>query len=270
MPVRGVEDILITPDSTFSYDDNSGFDWNASYVSPNRPYSPLRVIQTQTYDPGRFTPPPPIFPTVRIIEPEAESVDDPQDSGAPTVSAPVVIPPDLGPTTTVYEDVPGGIYETERAETDWDAVYDAYVILNEPEIEEDVPLHHEIIDWGVDILSGVAGGILDPAGIGQAIQTAYAPSWLTGPTGTTVTGIPSLGQQTPNVQATGVSMPVAGCPPTGPKYGKICLATGVVTPLRRRRRRRLLTSSDIKDLSALKSIVGGAALQAAVTQAVRR
>jgi len=63
---------------------------------------------------------------------------------------------------------------------------------------------------------------------------------------------------------------MAGCPPVGPKYVKVCVATGVASPLRRRRRRRLLTSSDIKDLSALKSIVGGAALQGAVVQAVRR
>ena len=62
----------------------------------------------------------------------------------------------------------------------------------------------------------------------------------------------------------------AGCPPVGPKYAKICLATNEITPLRRRRRRRLLTSSDIKDLAALKAIVGGAALQGAVVQAIRR
>ncbi len=61
-----------------------------------------------------------------------------------------------------------------------------------------------------------------------------------------------------------------GCPPVGPKYAKICLATRQITPLRRRRRRRLLTSSDIKDLAALKAIVGGAALQGAVVQAIRR
>lgn len=61
-----------------------------------------------------------------------------------------------------------------------------------------------------------------------------------------------------------------GCPPYGPKYAKICLATNEITPLRRRRRRRLLTSSDIKDLAALKAIVGGAALQGAVVQAIRR
>ncbi len=170
-----------------------------------------------------------------------------------------------------FPTVPAGPVFAERTrETDWDWVYDRYVVLNEPEIEVDVPVHQEIIDWGVDIISGVAGGILDPVGIGAAIQTRFAPSWLTTPG---VTGIPSLGQQatlaTPTPVTAGATME-HGCPPYGPKYGKICLATGVVTPLRRRRRRRLLTSSDIKDLSALKSIVGGAALQAAVTQAVRR
>ena len=184
--------------------------------------------------------------------------------------------PDPEEFPSVYESagylparVPGGIYETNRAPTDWDRVYDEYVILN-PREEEDVPFHEGVIDWGVDVLAGVAGGILDPAGIGAAIQTAYAPSWLTTPG---VTGIPSLGQQTTLATPTPITAGATmehGCPPYGPKYGKICLATGVVTPLRRRRRRRLLTSSDIKDLSALKSIVGGAALQAAVTQAVRR
>jgi len=59
-------------------------------------------------------------------------------------------------------------------------------------------------------------------------------------------------------------------PGCGPKFAKINLATKEITPLRRRRRRRLLTSSDIKDLAALKAIVGGAALQGAVVQAIRR
>lgn len=47
--------------------------------------------------------------------------------------------------------------------------------------------------------------------------------------------------------------------------------TGKVTPCRRRRRRRLLTSSDLNDLAALKTIVGGGqALNGAVIKAVRR
>ncbi len=216
-------------------------------------------------------PAPPIFPTVRVIPGTAETGDsaDAPDEDSALPEDDEVLDPFFRPVWTVYEGeqrAPAGIYETNRAPTDWDAVYDAYVILNEPEVEEDVPFHTGIIDWGVEILSGVAGGILDPAGIGQAITTAYSPSWLTQPT--TVTGVPSLGQQTSLVPAGATTM--AGCPPTGPKYAKICLATREITPLRRRRRRRLLTSSDIKDLSALKSIVGGAALQAAVVQAVRR
>ncbi len=179
---------------------------------------------------------------------------------------PFVVDPESETQTTVFEGADAPYVVPRTRETDWDWVYDQYVILNAPE-EEDVPIHGEIIDWGVDIISEVAGGILDPLGIGQAITTAYAPSWLTTPG---VTGVPSLGQQQP-LPTGGMTMAANGaCPPTGPKYGKICLATGVITPLRRRRRRRLLTSSDIKDLSALKSIVGGAALQGAVVQAVRR
>lgn len=47
--------------------------------------------------------------------------------------------------------------------------------------------------------------------------------------------------------------------------------TGKVSPCRRRRRRRLLTSSDLNDLAALKTIVGGGqALNGAVIKAVRR
>lgn len=222
-------------------------------------YSPVE-------EPGRFTPPPPIFPTVRIVPPAATSGDS--DSATPGTEAlpPEVIDPEFQPVRTVYE----APTATRTRETDWDWVYNRYVELNYPvEVEQDVPFHREIIDWGVDVFSGVMGGILDPAGIGQAIQTAYSPSWLTTPG---VTGVPSLGQQqglaAPAITPGG-AMP-AGCPPVGPKYAKICLATREITPLRRRRRRRLLTSSDIKDLAALKAIVGGAALQGAVVQAIRR
>jgi len=215
-------------------------------------------------------PAPPIFPTVRVIPQPAPAGDSPGeaagDSAVPEESdEDAVIDPWFRPVWTVYE-APEGIYQTNRAPTDWDRVYDEYVVLNAPPVieEEEVPFHDAIIDWGATIL----GGVLDPVGIGQAIRTAYAPQL-----GTTVTGIPSLGQQTSlaaPLPITAGAVMEHGCPPYGPKYAKICLATNVITPLRRRRRRRLLTSSDIKDLSALKSIVGGAALQAAVTQAVRR
>lgn len=186
------------------------------------------------------------------------------DSATPGTDAlpPIVVDPEQGTQETVFEGAPTA---TRTRPTDWDWVYEQYVILNAPVVqEEDVPFHGAI-DWG-EIAGTVVGGLLDPFGAGAA-TTAYfnppgvVPSAMAAPQmGGPVTGI------------TGVTgMPANGaCPPTGPKYAKICLATGQITPLRRRRRRRLLTSSDIKDLSALKSIVGGAALQGAVVQAVRR
>jgi len=253
------------------YDSSGGYDGPpvpAGYFPPEfrLPVAPS-ILQSPIGIPA-----PPIFPTVRVGAQSAGTGDSAEEASGDSAvpeddEEDPFIDPFFRPVWTVYESAPGGIYETNRAETDWERVYDEYVVLNEPEVEEDVPFHQTIIDWGVDVISGVAGGILDPAGIGQAIQTAYGPSWLTTPG---VTGAPSLGQQTTLRPATVGAATMPACGPTGPKYGKICLATGEITPLRRRRRRRLLTSSDIKDLSALKSITGGAALQAAVVQAVRR
>lgn len=228
-----------------------GFDWNVPV--------PVGAL----YDIFR----PWIDPPARIGVPQIPVFTGPAITGdfvgpvigvaeVPLSSPADVIDPDFRKTETVFEDAPGGIYETNRAETDWDAYYDRFRELNEPEGAE------VAIDWG-ELIGGVIGGIWDPFGAGAAVQTAFNPpgvvAGLGGP-GTVPTGI------------TGVTggAAVAGCGPTGPKYAKVCIATGVVTPLRRRRRRRLLTSSDIKDLSALKSIVGGAALQGAVVQAVRR
>lgn len=203
------------------------------------------------------------FPQVGVQpEPAATGDSDPSVAGDTAVPEPEVaqvIDPELRPQETVYESAPGGIYETNRAPTDWDRVYREYVVLNAPEVG---PVFHDSIDWG-EVVGGIFGGVLDPFGVGAAAQQAFAPPGVVpqmGSPATVPTGITGV---------TGGAMQ-AGCPPTGPKYAKICLATGVVTPLRRRRRRRLLTSSDIKDLSALKSIVGGAALQGAVVQAVRR
>ncbi len=87
--------------------------------------------------------------------------------------------------------------------------------------------------------------------------------------------------QTPggNVMAT----PLAMAQPTGGLSGPsgtlqtmgskvtVDTATGKVTPCRRRRRRRLLTPTDLNDLAALKTIVGGGqSMNFAVMKAVRR
>lgn len=196
------------------------------------------------------------LPSVGVLAPYgAEAELPPQIAGPEALPSQVVIDPDFRPTATVYEDAPGGIYETNRKPTDWGAYYERYEEINRGEDDE-------VIDWG-ELAGSIIGGIWDPFGAGAAVQTAFSPPGVVAGMGT----VPNMGGPV----ATGITGgAVAGCGPTGPKYGKICLATGVVTPLRRRRRRRLLTSSDIKDLSALKSIVGGAALQGAVVQAVRR
>lgn len=232
-------------------------DWGA-YVAPGNPFTVGRLYNP-IVEPPRPRAAPPIFPTVRVLGDTPGTAEEDSSTPGPETLPPVVVDPEQGQQTTVFEDVPGGIYETNRAPTDWDAVYEQYVILNAP--EQDVAFHGSI-DWG-EAVGTILGGVLDPFGIGNVARQALA-----GPT--TVTGVPSLGQQVALQPAVRTVMAGNGCPPLGPKYAKICLATNEITPLRRRRRRRLLTSSDIKDLAALKAIVGGAALQGAVVQAIRR
>lgn len=62
-----------------------------------------------------------------------------------------------------------------------------------------------------------------------------------------------------------------GCPPPGARYLRYNCQTGEYSKIPRRRRRRLLTSGDLKDLAALKSIVGGGdKMNGAVVAAIRR
>lgn len=208
--------------------------------------------------PARVRVPPIPLYVVTTSEGDRDSAT-PGDSEVLESSTAEVIDPGYRPEYTTEESgpifEPGNEWYERTAATDWGSVYDQWVILNQPDEEEDVP-----VDWG-EVLGTIVGGYLDPFGTGEATTSFFnQPRAIAPATGGALPPPPPTG---------GVPMPGA-CGPTGPKYGKICLATGVITPLRRRRRRRLLTSSDIKDLSALKSIVGGAALQGAVVQAVRR
>ncbi len=229
-------------------------DWGV-YVAPGNPFT-VGQLYNRVDEPPIPRAAPLIFPTVRVDSPAASAGDSDSATPGPEALPPVVVDPEQGQATTVYEGVPGGIYETTRAETDWDAVYEQYVELNQPQVDD------MAIDWG-ELAGSLIGGIFDPFGLGAATTQAFNPN--------TIVATPGLNAPVAtSISPTGGVVQQGACGPTGPKYGKICLATGVITPLRRRRRRRLLTSSDIKDLSALKSIVGGAALQGAVVQAVRR
>lgn len=219
---------------------------------------------------------PDIYPTVTVgptsSGDSADNVDDPISPA----QAPTVIDPGANPTATVFEQ--GGLIDEfpnpfqNTAPTDWDAVYDQYVILNAPSAP-DIPVPEVVIgeapvaiDWGEvlgNIGGSIVGGLFDPLGLRQPtqnfIQGAMSP-------------VPTAAVATAPVPPGGVAMAANGtCGPGGPRYGKICLATGVVTPLKQRRRRRLLTASDINDLAALKALVGNSAgMQAAVVKAVRR
>lgn len=202
----------------------------------------------------------PFVPTLVATTPEGDR--DSATAGDSEVQEPSsaeVIDPAYRPTYTTAESgpyfEPGNDWYRGTADTDWGRVYDQYVILNQPEPEAEVA-----IDWGEWFQEATTLGQFGTT-VGWWGGQEIAPGAL-GPTGASA---PPTVPPRP-----GGTIMAGSCGPSGPKYGKICLATGEVTPLRRRRRRRLLTSSDIKDLSALKSIVGGAALQGAVVQAVRR
>ncbi len=244
----------------------------SSFFSVGSPYD-------EFYTPVHISAPT-IFPTVRVQAPQsAEIPSNPTDTGYPAVppqAEDVVIDPEASPTTTVFEQGPlipqfPNPYQN-TAPTDWDAVYDAYVILNAPTppvvapIPEVAEVFHGSIDWG-DVLGSIggsiAGGLLDPLGLQGPTQNFI--SNLVTPTAAVPAAVAG-----PSVQPGGAGVAAAACG-GGPRYGKICLATGVVTPLKHRRRRRLLTASDINDLAALKALVGNSAgMQAAVVKAVRR
>jgi len=103
------------------------------------------------------------------------------------------------------------------------------------------------IDWG-NVVGSIVGGYLDPFGAGDAAQSAFNLFQPTGPVAAPTPGGGSI-----------------------PTKVTVDTVTGKITPCRRRRRRRLLTASDLNDLAALKTIVGGgASMNAAVVKAVRR
>lgn len=197
------------------------------------------------------------LPAVRVLPtiPPAD-VSDTSVAGDEALP-PVVVDPEVGTQTTVYEGkpVPDGIYETNRAPTDWGRVYDEYVVLNapqapqgKPQVQVPVPEVNMPVDWGSvgrTVLGEVVGGYLDPFGAGRATTDFFG---MAAPT--TVTGIPSLGQQGGTVTK------------IDPRTGKpVC---------RRRRRRRLLTDSDFNDLMRISTLPNKDIVKIALAKAVGR
>lgn len=200
---------------------------------------------------------------------------------------PSVIDPEVGEEVTVFEEEVASRGPVSPRPTNWDEFYDRYVILN-PEVPdvvlpdglpvppvavplpapvlEDVEVEEPVSVW-TDIIEGVGRAVFPLPAAGIDLYRGYnqPPGIVAGPTGMSPPPI------SPTVTVGGGMATDATCPPTGPKYAKICLATNQIMPLRQRRRRRLLTSSDLSDLAALKALFGNSAgVQAALVKAVRR
>lgn len=130
-----------------------------------------------------------------------------------TLPESVVIDPDLRPTETVFEEEayfePGLEWMGRRSPTDWEKVYDQYVVLNK------VP---EVFDW-----------LESATTIGQLGQTV---GWWGGEPNSSLVG----------------PLPGAGADGTYSGKVTVDTRTGKITKCRRRRRRKLLTESDFNVL----------------------
>ncbi len=185
------------------------------------------------------------LPAVRAL-PTFDPADqsDPEAGGNGEVQAVEVIDPWMGPSTTVYEDAPGGIYETNRAPTDWGRVYDEYVVLNAPVVAQ-IPEVDAVIDWG-KVAGTIVGGYLDPFGVGSATTDFFG---MAGPT----SAMPG---------------PVSRAGPAG--QVRIDPKTGRLVKCKRRRRRRLLTDGDFNDLMRISTLPNKDIVKIALAKAVGR
>lgn len=230
------------------------------YVAPGNPFSVGEFFRPVP-EPGRFILPPEIFPTVVVGPPPgpAEDVDDTTVVGdEPLPAQVVVIDPDLDPLETVFEEAPTA--ERTRG-TDWDWVYDQYVILN-PDMRLPVP---EIFQEPV-MPGGVPSGTeLPPTSQEEDVSiwsdilgTALAP---------TMTGLLNINQpqaQPALVAAPAAAATTAGCQPKfiDPRTGKPCV-------LRKRRRRKLLTESDFNTLLRISTLPNNSMVKIALAKAIR-
>ncbi len=174
----------------------------------------------------------------------------------PSEASAQVIDPEESPTTTVYEDAPGGIYDVERAPTDWGAVYDQYVILNQPEVP--VPVFQEPVPpGGPPVWQGEIPGKSQE-------ENEVALDWgeiIGGALGTMSTQF--IGPQ----QSPGPMSYVAEAPPA---RVTVDTRTGKVTPCRRRRRRKLLTESDFNVLLRISTLPNKENVRIALGKAIGR
>ncbi len=234
----------------------------SGWIAPGHTFNALDLLRTPNYEPPRPRAPPPIFPTLVLLPaPAPESVPADTGTGGGTVVAAEEDQATDDGEEAFPESMPtysgDGVLVPRPSVLDYPPDYPYGTI---PPIEEsELPA----FDWGTmagNVISSYVGARYASAPVSQLV--AAQPNQY---------GI--INQSTPaapGVQQVMASGDCSTCPPNGPRFAKICLATGETTPLRRRRRRRLLTAGDLNDIAALKALVGGgAALNAAVVKAMR-
>jgi len=163
-----------------------------------------------------------------------------------------------------------------------DPTFDPYVTVGETSSGDPVAVESEepVAFWDTvgDIFTTTLPGAIDAYGTGQGWWGTAPPTGGTPFAGSGPGYQAYIGQ--PLATPAQVAAPVTGaapmqdpgqCPPPGARYLRYNCQTGQLSKIPRRRRRRLLTSSDLKDLAALKAIVGGGAkMDGAIVAAVRR
>lgn len=137
-------------------------------------------------------------------------------------------------------------------------------------IEQELPVVAFWDDLGANAVS-VFSDVATAWGGAQIAKSFASPAPLTTP------GYPSGPGAAPYAaKAASMKVPIVqdqslcAAPAANPRYLRYNCETGQFSKVPRRRRRRLLTSSDLKDLAALKSIVGPSKMEGAIVQAVRR
>lgn len=181
--------------------------------------------------------------------------EEPAEASAPIIIADVpVIDPDFNPTGTEGETSASYPVE-ERPVAFWDTVG--------------------------DIFTTTLPGAINAYGTGQGWWGTPSPAtgiFPTQPAPLTTPGFPSgpgaaaySSPKPTNVVPIVQDQALCAVPAAQPRYLRYNCQTGQFSKVPRRRRRRLLTSSDLKDLAALKAIVGGGAkMDGAIVQAIRR
>ncbi len=270
---------------------------------PNEPFAPWAsgtIVPGITY--GGYIAPGNPFAPVPVGEP-SYTIGQSEDAARARAELPTVGSRYVFVAGEGFVEVRDAPYFVDPSPTDWERVSAAYEVET-PEPPEIVYADIPVIDPGQDptvtvgetasgdpvaveqerpvafwdtvgdIFTTTAPGAIQAYGQNQGwwgTPAAVAPQQIVLPPALNVPypqGIDMMGSGTPPgvppVQDAGA------CPPPGPRYLRYNCQTGTLSKIPRRRRRRLLTSSDLKDLAALKSIVGPSKMEGAIVQAVRR